>query len=444
MAFPKDKKICLISLGCDKNTVDAEHLTYLLKKDGFEITNDVNEANIIIVNTCAFIKPAQEESIETILRVEQLKKVNLEKLIVTGCLAQRNGEELEKEIPLVDKFLPLSENPNISKIIFDLYNVPYTKNNVCMDLERLVSTPSHYAYVKIAEGCNNFCSYCTIPFIRGRYKSFSPQKIINECKVLVDNGATELILVAQDVTKYGSDLEPKTNIVELVKEITKIEKLKWLRLHYCYPELITDELINEIDNNPKVCKYIDIPLQHIDDNILLKMNRKGNYEKICQIIEKIQKAKNKISIRSSFIVGFPYETQNSQNLLIKFLEKYKLDNVGFFVYSREEGTASYNFPQQIPQKIKKERQKELYKIQSEIAFQNNKSKIGQNIEAVCEEYNETKGIYTFRSQYNSPNVDTLIFVKSKEKLELGKYYILKIIDSKGYDLIATLEKGEKK
>lgn len=442
MTFPKDKKVCLISLGCDKNTVDAEHLTYLLKKDGFQITSDANEANVIIVNTCAFIKPAQEESIETILRVEQLKKFNLEKLIVTGCLSQRNGKELEKEIPLVDRFLPLNENEHIAEIIFDLYGKKYVKDNICTNLERLVSTPPHYAYVKIAEGCNNFCSYCTIPFIRGRYRSFPLEKVVNECKLLVENGATELILVAQDVTRYGTDLNSKTNIVKLIKEITKIPKLKWLRLHYCYPELITDELIEEIDANPKVCKYIDIPLQHVDDNILIKMNRKDNYKKICQIIEKIKKSKNPISIRSSFIVGFPYETQNSQNLLIEFLRKYKLDNVGFFVYSREEGTASYNFPQQVPQKLKKERQKELYKIQSEIAFENNQSKIGQYIEAVCEEYNETKKIYIFRSQYNSPNVDTLIFVKSKEKLELGKYYTLKIIDFKGYDLIAKVE-GEK-
>lgn len=443
MSFPQCKKVSLISLGCDKNTVDAEHLTYLLKRDGFEITNDIEKAHIIIVNTCAFIKPAQQESIDTILQVELLKEQNLEKLIVTGCLSQRNGKELESEIPLVDKFLPLSENENISRIIFEMYNEPYKEVNPCQELTRLLSTPNNYAFVKIAEGCNNFCSYCTIPYIRGRFKSRPMSEIIDECKILVKNGTKELILVAQDVTRYGTDLSPSTSIVRLIKEITKIDGLKWLRLHYCYPELITDELINEIDNNPKICKYIDIPLQHIHDEILQKMKRRGTYQQICDLIDKIKNCKNKISIRSSFIVGFPYETEESQELLKEFLLKYKLDNVGFFTYSREEGTLSYSYPNQVPERIKKQRQKELYALQKEIVSINNQNKIGLQLEAVCEEYNETKNLYTFRSQYDSPGVDTVIFVKTKSRLELGNYYNLKITGFKGYDLLAEIvDKGE--
>jgi len=444
--FPKDKNVCFVSLGCDKNTVDAERLMFALKQDGFNLVEDVNKAHIIVVNTCAFIKPAQEESIEAILRAEKLKSKTCEKLIVTGCLAERNGEELQSEIPSVDKFVKLKDNINLSKIIFELYNENYcTKQLDCATLDRVVSTPSHYAYVKIAEGCNNFCSYCTIPFIRGRFKSRAFDDVVNECKQLVFGGVRELIFVAQDVTRYGSDLENKKSIVDLVNEVSKIPDLQWIRLHYCYPELITDELIKTIDDNPKVCKYIDIPLQHIDDTILKKMNRKGNYKNICTLLDKIKNCKNKISIRSSFIVGFPYETRKSQNLLKKFLKNYELDNVGFFIYSKEDGTASAKFSHQVPALLKKLRQKSLYKLQNKIAINNNKRKIGQTTLGVCEGYDPQNEIYIFRDEYNSPNVDTIIYAKSERELNVGEFYDLQIVDFDGLDLICyVLDEKEKK
>ena len=430
-----NKKIALITLGCDKNRVDAENMLYFLKQFGFSFTDDEKDAEIVIVNTCAFLKASREESIDTILEIKSSCK-KLEKLIVTGCLSEKNYDELKSELKEADLILPLKENKYIVRHILELYNIKENFSPDFCDLNRVISTPNNYAYLKIADGCNNFCSYCLIPFIRGRYKSTPIEKLVLEAQELVKNGATEIILIAQDVTKYGYDLYKEYKIVELIKKLSEIENLKWIRLLYCYPELISDELINEIDNNPKVCKYIDIPLQHISDKILKAMNRKGDKEKIISIIKKLRDCKNYISIRSTFIVGFPGETHKDFVEVKDFLNEYKLNNVGFFAYSKEEGTKAYKLKHQIPNFIKNIRVKKLQKIQKNVIINNNKNLLGKTLLCVCEDINDD--VVTLRSEYNSPVIDTLIYAKNNNKTNVGDYVKVKIIDTNDIDLIGEI------
>lgn len=430
-----NKKIALITLGCDKNRVDAENMLYFLKQFGFSFTEDEKDAEIVIVNTCAFLKASREESIDTILEIKSSCK-KLEKLIVTGCLSEKNYDELKSELKEADLILPLKENKYIVRHILELYNIKENFSPDFCDLNRVISTPKNYAYLKIADGCNNFCSYCLIPFIRGRYKSTPIEKLVLEAQELVKNGATEIILIAQDVTKYGYDLYKEYKIVELIKKLSEIENLKWIRLLYCYPELISDELINEIDNNPKVCKYIDIPLQHISDKILKAMNRKGDKEKIISIIKKLRDCKNYISIRSTFIVGFPGETHKDFVEVKDFLNEYKLNNVGFFAYSKEEGTKAYKLKHQIPNFIKNIRVKKLQKIQKNVIINNNKNLINKTLLCVCE--NVTEDVVTFRSEYNSPIIDTLIYADNDNKTKMGDYKKVKITDILDIDLIGEI------
>lgn len=430
------KKVALVTLGCDKNRVDAEQILYFLEDYGFKFTNDVLDAEIVIVNTCAFIKDSREESIFTILNIKN-NSLKLEKLIVTGCLPQKNLEELKQELTEADLILPLKENKFIVRYIASLYGITCDYVPNFCDLNRVVSTPKNYAYLKIADGCNNFCSYCTIPFIRGRYKSVHFEKLIKEAESLANTGVTEIILIAQDVTKYGYDLYNEYKLVDLIKEISKIEKIKWIRLLYCYPELITDSLIKEIDTNPKVCKYIDIPLQHISDNVLKNMNRKGDKAKIIDNIEKLRNCKNYISIRSTFIVGFPGEKRKDFNQIKEFLTKYKLNNVGFFAYSKEEGTKAYYMKKQIPKFVKKIRLKSIQKIQNNVIIDNNKQMINKILTCVCEEINDN--VIVLRSEYNSPVIDTLVLVENKNlNVKLGEYYQVKITNYQNIDLIGEI------
>ena len=437
-----DKRVALIGLGCDKNMVDAEHMLYLIKENGFTITDELCEAQVIIINTCGFIKDAQMESIQKILEIEKLKQQKLEKLIVTGCLSQRNAEDLKKDIPLVDYWAKINEDNNIVNVIYKLYNQNFITCCPIDNLQRIVSTPKHYAYVKIAEGCDNFCSYCTIPKIRGRYKSRTIDEIINECEVLVKNGTKEIIIIAQDITKYGEDLYGENKLIELLKKITKIDGLVWVRLHYCYPELISEELIDLIDKNEKICKYIDIPFQHVSTKLLKLMNRKSDYNSICKLIEYIKSKPSNIAIRSSFILGFPKETNKDYLEVITFLKKYKLNNVGFFKYSREEGTLASKYSRQVNELVKKLRVKKAYKVQNKIAYANNKKLIGETVLAVCEGFNENNGVFILRNQYNSPNIDTAMFDYSDE-LKIGEFYNVTVSGFCGLDLICEIVKGEK-
>lgn len=437
------KKVALITLGCDKNRVDAEQMLYFLRQFGFEFTNNALDAEIVIINTCAFLNASRKESLETIFSVKQNSN-KLEKLIVTGCLSEKNLDELKQNLVEADLILPLKENKYIVRHILKLYGIKDEfVPNFC-NLNRVISTPSNYAYLKIADGCDNFCSYCTIPFIRGRYKSVQMDKLVNEAEELANSGVKEIILVAQDVTKYGYDLYGEYKLVELIRSLSKIENLKWIRLLYCYPELITDELISEIDNNPKVCKYIDIPLQHVSDRILKLMNRKGDKNKIEDIINKLRNCKNYISIRSTFIVGFPSEKSREVKEIIKFLKKYNLNNVGFFSYSKEEGTKAFYLKNQIPNFIKNIRVKKLQKIQNNVIINNNKNLIGKILTCVCESCEKTEEEATakfyFRSEYNSPVIDTIVYAinENKFKVKPGSFYRIKISDFMGVDLIGEI------
>ncbi|MGN1208139.1 MAG: 30S ribosomal protein S12 methylthiotransferase RimO, partial [Christensenellales bacterium] len=413
------KKIALVTLGCDKNRVDAEQMLYFLKQFGFEFTSDAQKAEIVIVNTCAFLNASRKESLDTILSIRHNSKV-LEKLVVTGCLSQKNYEELKQNLVEADLILPLKENKFIVKHILSLYGIEESFVPSFCNLNRVVSTPSNYAYLKIADGCDNFCSYCTIPFIRGRYKSAQMDRLVDEAKAMVYSGVKEIILIAQDVTKYGYDLYGDYKLVELIKKLSEIEGLKWIRLLYCYPELITDKLIEEIDNNPKVCKYIDIPLQHVSNRILKLMNRKGDKQKIEDTIQKLRNCKNYISIRSTFILGFPTEKRKEVKEIAEFLEKYKLNNVGFFAYSKEEGTKAYYMKKQIPNFIKNIRVKKLQKIQDNVIINNNRNLIGKTLVCVCEENfeNESSANFYFRSEYNSPVIDTIVIAKNQEEFDV--------------------------
>lgn len=438
----KDKTIALVSLGCDKNTVDSERILYIVKNAGFNITSDLSEANIIILNTCAFILDAQQESIDSILDAEQYKNNGTcEKIIVCSCLVARNGSELQSAIPNIDLLVNINEYDKIPRKIFELYSEE--NFNVCeLPMEgRVLSTPQHYAYVKIADGCDNFCTYCTIPKIRGRFRSRKIEDIVSECEGLAQSGVRELIIVAQDVTRYGIDLYGEYKIVELVEKLTQISGVKWVRLHYCYPELISDELIDLIASNDKICKYVDLPLQHVSTNVLKKMNRKSTYESICALIDKIRSKPCKISIRASFIVGFPNETEQDFEQLSDFVKEYKLDNVGVFQYSREEGTPAYSMPNQVLAKVKKQRQKEIYQLQQAVVKEHNEEMIGKTIVAVCDDVQAD--CLVLRSEYNSPSIETVIYCDCVDGVEQGKYYNVEITGYDGYDLIGAI-KGEAK
>lgn len=434
------KKIAFITLGCDKNTVDAERMMYLLSQFGFRFTNDLSQAQIIVVNTCAFILPSKTESINKILEVVAYKTSGLEKVIVTGCLAQRNYDEIQQSIPEIDALVRLKNNSKIVEIICGLYGYLDAIKLKTKEPNRLISTPSHYAFLKIADGCNNFCSYCTIPFIRGRFKSQPIECLVNEAKALASQGVKELILVAQDVTKYGQDLYGEPKLVELIQQLSKIKNIKWIRLHYCYPNLITDKLLAEIDLNPKVCKYLDIPLQHISTEILQNMNRKETKEDIEALLDKIRSLKNHISIRSTFIVGFPKETKSQVNQLIEFLQKYKLDNVGFFTYSREQNTKAGKMKNQILEFVKKHRLKKVQNIQHQIMLELAQEKVNQTYNALCDQFvgKTDKYHYIMRTDGNSVDVDTVCHVYSDKPLIVGEFYNIKITDTDQIDLVGEI------
>ena len=398
------KKIGFISLGCDKNRVDLEKMIFNIKNFGLTIVNNPSEANIIIVNTCSFLESARLESIETILEMSDYKSNNLEKLIVTGCLNELNYPDLQESMPEVDKFVNIKDNEQIVPILASLYNIQLNYNYTN---DRVLTTPNHYAYLKISEGCNNFCTYCLIPYIRGRYKSTPIEELIKEAQSLLNKGVKEIILVAQDVTKYGIDIYNKKSLVTLIQELSKLNGLEWIRLLYCYPEEIDDDLINEIKNNPKVLKYIDIPLQHVSDNILKSMNRRSTYKSTCLLFNKLIKEIPNIFIRTTFIIGFPGETKDDFNQIIKFIKEYKLDNVGFFAYSREEGTRAYNLENQIDDVVKQNRVDIASQEQYEIQKIKHNNLIGKDVDVIIDSIENGLSIGRFYGQ--SPLIDSVVY-----------------------------------
>lgn len=423
------KKIGMISLGCDKNRVDSEKVLYTLKQAGYAIVSDAQDADIIIINTCGFIDSAKKESINTILEFAGLKQKGDKKLVVIGCLAQRYASELAQQMPEIDLIVGIDSYRNIADILDEKFGrVVILPEPGFYQRGRTLTTPDHYAYLKIADGCNNFCSYCSIPLIRGRYRSYPQEEIIAEADALAQQGVKELILVAQDTTRYGKDLYGGYKLTELITKLTKLPFAQ-IRLLYAYPELIDDGLIELISGESKIAKYLDIPLQHIDDSVLQRMNRRSNSRQIYALLDKIKTKCPDIALRSSFIVGFPQETQEEFERLKGFIVGNYIDYAGFFAYSQEEQTAAAKMTGQISAKIKKQRETELSKIQSQNIV-NTHAKYKDTVQKVIYEgIDYTKGCFVGRNQYNAPQIDTKVYFTSDFPLDIGEYYDVKITET---------------
>ena len=435
-------KVGMVSLGCDKNRVDSELILGSINKF-YEITNNPKDAEIIIINTCGFIESAKQESIDTILEMAEYKKTHKCKMIIaTGCLTQRYGDELLELIPEIDILMGVNDYMKLHKLIVDFIKTEQRvssttyKDEGVNEGERILTTNSHTAYLRIAEGCNNFCTYCIIPKIRGKFRSRTKESILAEANSLVNQGVKEIILIAQDLTNYGEDLYGKNQLHVLVNELSEIEGLEWIRLLYCYPEEITDELIDVIANNPKVMKYLDLPIQHISNNILKMMARKTNKETIIDKIDLLREKVPGITSRTSLIVGFPGETEEDFNELCSFLKDYKLDNVGVFTYSQEEGTAAAKLPNQIDEDVKIKRKETLMNIQRGIVRDLNKLKIGNIYDTIID--GSTGEYYIGRNYEMAPEIDGLIYVTKKKTLKKGDIIKVKITNVMEYDLVGDV------
>ncbi len=462
-------KVGFVSLGCSKNLIDTEVAIGKLKKHNFEIVNDPNKADIIIINTCGFIESAKEEAVNTILEMAEYKKKNCEYLIAMGCLVQRYKDELEKSLPEVDLFIKIEDYDKLWDMINNLIrkedikkndknnskNKIENKNKVVDSrskikqipmfmkeeyLQREVSTGKNYAYLKVGEGCSNMCTYCAIPYIRGLFISRPLEDILSEAEMLVKQGTKELIVIAQDTTKYGIDIYGKSKIADLLEKLAKIEGVHWIRLLYTYPEGLTDELIKVVKNNPKISKYFDIPIQHISNDILKKMNRKTSKDNIEKIISKIRKEIPDVTLRTSLIVGFPGETKKNFEELYGFVEETRFDKLGVFEYSREEGTPASTMPNQVHYKTKRYRREQIMELQRQISYEKMKEKIGKEIEVLIEGMSLDRKYYIGRTKSDVPEIDGVVYIKrekSKENdIKLDSFIKVKIIDIKDYDLVA--------
>lgn len=420
----KGKKVSAISLGCDKNRVDLEKMLFRLSDYGFSIVPEVNDADIVIINTCAFIEPSRKEAIDNIFQILLLKEQGkVEKVIVSGCLPQRYMKELKEEIKEVDAFLTLEDDEKICDILENLYNLPISKKK--KTLGRILTNNSSYAYLKIAEGCSNGCSFCTIPRIKGGFRSAPMEDLISEAKDIAEKGVKELILVAQDVSRYGEDLYGENSLIPLLKKLTKIKGIEWIRLHYIYPEKINKEFLDYIYNEPKICNYLDIPLQHIDNKILTSMRRKLGEKETRELISLIKTDYPKIALRSTFIVGYPGETKADFKKLCDFLKETKFDLAGFFPYFREENTASYYMDKQVSELTKKRRFKKVQKLQHEIVFEKSKGLLGQNFRVLVDSFDSSTGFFMGHTEFFSPRVDFGVEINYNERVEVGNFVNVK-------------------
>ena len=437
--------ILFISLGCDKNLVDSEVMLGLLDKKGYQIVDSEEDADIIVVNTCCFIHDAKEESIQTILEMAEYKKEGkLKALIVTGCLAQRYQQEIIDEIPEVDAVLGTTSYDNIVEaveealagnghvVLEDVDALPDVKE------KRLVTTGGHYAYMKIAEGCDKHCTYCIIPKLRGNYRSVPMEKLLAEAKDLADQGVKELILVAQETTVYGKDLYGEKSLHKLLRELCKISKIQWIRILYCYPEEIYDELIQTIKEENKVCHYLDLPIQHASDAVLKRMGRRTSKAQLVEIIEKLRKEIPDISLRTTLITGFPGETQEQHEELKDFVDEMEFDRLGVFTYSPEEDTPAATMTEQIPEEVKEDRQAELMELQQEIAFDLAEDMVGREVLVMIEGKVADENAYVGRTYKDAPNVDGLIFINTDEELMSGDFARVRVTGALEYDLIGEL------
>ena len=432
-------KVGMISLGCPKNQVDGEALLAKLAQAGYQIVNEIENSDVMIVNTCGFIEDAKREAIDTILEVAQYKEAGLiSAIVVTGCLAERYQDEILKEMPEVDAVIGIGANSDIVKVCDKALCGIKTSNfpNKCylpLDGERMLSTPRHWAYLKIAEGCDNRCAYCAIPGIRGNFRSRTIESVVDEAKSLVNRGVKEIILVAQDTTKYGQDLYGEYSLDKLLKELVKIDGLEWIRLFYCYPQRITDSLIDVIANEDKVCKYIDIPLQHSDATVLKNMNRVGDGNDYRVLLNKMREAIPGLALRTTFMVGFPGETDEQFENLCEFVKDIKFDKMGCFTFSPEEDTPAFDMKNQIDEDVKKRRQEVLMNAQFFITEASNKGRVGNVYKVIVDSFADGK--YTGRSYMDSPEIDSGIIFTSNKKLNIGDFVDVKITDFDGYDLI---------
>ena len=431
------EKVSMVSLGCPKNLVDAEVMLGYLSKEGFEVTTNEHEADIIIVNTCSFIKEAKQESIDTILDLADRKKDGTCRLlVVTGCLPQRYQEELARELPEVDIFVGTGDYPRIAEIIAEKWTTEgqlrYTGDPNFVydaDMPRLKSSPSYTAYLKIAEGCSNCCSYCVIPSLRGSFRSRPIEKLMQEAEVLVAGGVKEINLIAQDITGYGKDLGTGASLEYLIRKLARLDGLKWIRLLYAYPDGITDSLIELIKTEPKVCKYLDVPLQHISDPILKQMNRRSDERMIRELVAKIREEIPDITLRTSLITGFPGETEEDFKKLLHFVEETQFDRLGVFCYSREEGTPAAAMHDQISERVKRERYKKLMRVQARVSFRRNRRLIDSVEQVIVEGYSEeTDLLLKGRSSRQAPDIDGQVYITAGDA-RVGDIVNLRITDS---------------
>ena len=454
-------KVGFISLGCSKNLIDTEATIGMFKKNRYTIVNTPEKADILVINTCGFIESAKEEAINTILEMAEYKKENCKYLIVMGCLVQRYYDDLVKALPEVDLFIKIDEYDKLWQKIEDLVQFDTIRKSTTKTskkiteippmpmltqaqfLDRTITTGSNYAYIKIGEGCSNRCTYCAIPYIRGPFVSRKMEDIIEEAKELADKGIKELIVIAQDTTKYGEDIYGKSKLAELLQELSKIEGIKWLRFLYSYPEGITDELIEVVQKNDKIAKYFDIPIQHISDDVLKRMNRRTSKKQITNLLKKIREKIPNVTLRTSLIVGFPGETEENFKELQEFIKEAKFDKLGTFMYSKEEGTPAEKLPEQIHGNTKKARYNKIMKEQQEISKQNQEKRLGERCEVLIENSSFDGKYFVGRTMQDVPDIDGIVYVKNdgERKVEevLNKFVECEITGISEYDLIAKFK-----
>lgn len=433
--------IGIISLGCSKNLTDSEVMLGVLSKK-HKIEPDIEKADIIIVNTCCFIDDAKQESIDAILEAAEYKKKNCRKLVVAGCLAQRFKDDILKEIPEVDCVLGTADYHRIDEILASGETESFGDIDVSPDyscIPRINSMPFYTAYLKIADGCDNHCTYCVIPSIRGKFRSRSIEELVNEAKMLSESGVREIVVIAQNTTDYGLDIYGRRALSELLNKLSEIEGIHWIRLHYAYPEGIDDELIKTVAENKKICKYLDIPIQHANNDVLKRMGRRCTKEQMYELFERIRAEIPEVTLRTSVIAGFPGETEEQASELCEFIKEIRFDRLGAFSYSREEGTAAAKMSGQIDDDVKLSRVERLMKIQSEISLENNKKKIGKTVEVLTEGFDDEQMLYFGRSDADSTEIDGNVYFGSERELSEGEFVQVKILDCSEYDLFGKDE-----
>ena len=435
-------KVGMVSLGCSKNQVDGEIMLSLIQRDGYELCGDAEQCDVVIINTCAFIEDAKRESIENILEFCELKRQGVIKaVVVTGCLAERYQQELVTEIPEADVILGIGRNTDIVNAIDQALQgervVEFApKDELVMDAERVLTNAPYYAYIKLADGCDNRCTYCAIPNIRGRFRSRKMENILEEVRRFAAQGVTEMNLVAQDTTRYGEDIYGKLMLPELIREVCKVDGVHWVRILYCYPQRVTDELLEVMASEPKVVKYMDVPVQHASGRILKAMNRRDDYDYLRNLMQKIREKIPGVVLRTTFITGFPGETEEDFAEMTRLVKEVKFERVGCFTYSPEDGTPAYSMPEQIDEETKRHRADIVMSEQLAIAEEFARSWIGRELEVVVEGLNEETGIYYGRSYMDAPDIDTRVYFDSPYEHETGEYVKVTVTGSQGYDLVA--------